>query len=117
VVAPRHFVSAHEHEKSSAWHATYGAAADPLHRMRVAALFRRLKLSQPLAAAQPSPPTSTIVDPGMAAAPPAAPAHALQRGGVLDAARRGDEAPRQPSHQPERRAQTPSQSEMIRCAA
>ena len=47
VVAPRHFVAAHEHTKSSSWQATFGTVADPKHRMRVAALFRQLKLTLP----------------------------------------------------------------------
>ena len=48
VVLPRHFVAAHEHAKSSSWQATFGNRADPRQRMRVAALYRRLKLSRPL---------------------------------------------------------------------
>ena len=45
VVSPQHFVAAHEHQRSDAWRATFGADADPRHRMRVAALYRRLKLA------------------------------------------------------------------------
>jgi len=60
VVMPRHFVAAHEHPKSSSWHATFGDHADPTQRMRVAALYRRLRLTCPL------PPT---VDSGTEGAP------------------------------------------------
>ena len=49
-VMPRHFVAAHEHAKSASWHATFGDQADPSHRMRVQALYRRLKLANPLPA-------------------------------------------------------------------
>jgi len=62
VVQPRGFVVAHEHGKSGAWQATFGSKAHPLQRMRIAALYKRLKNEQPplpppLAAAAKPPPT------------------------------------------------------------
>ena len=48
VVQPRHFVAAHEHDKSTSWQQIFGTDADPRQKMRVAAIYRRLKSELPV---------------------------------------------------------------------
>ena len=67
-VMPRHFVCAHEHPKSTSWAATFGSAADPRHRMRVAAIWRRVQRDAPL------PTTLTKAEPKSSPADSAVPA-------------------------------------------
>jgi len=68
-VMPRHFVCAHEHTKSKSWAATFGSTADPRHRMRVAAIWRRVQRDSPLPTtlAKSEPCSSTSMTAGLEA--------------------------------------------------
>jgi glycosyltransferase-like protein LARGE len=76
LVLPTHFMAAHEHPKSGAWHATVGPHAHPAHTMRIAALYRRFKAeAPPLApAGPPAQPLPLLAQPLLSPAqPPRAP--------------------------------------------